>query len=379
MPTITNTFDSDEQLATIQVDITGAETATLTESDYTESGSGPYTYTATYDATTDGDYTLTLVTAEDAAGNDGAASQSATVTVGGAISAVSLGDDGSGNLSFSFDSDTQLGTATSDIAVTVDGPNTTDVYSFTRDDFSESGSGPYTYALSATQAYGDGNGTYTAVVDTANDSGGTNLANGESDTFDFSSVTVVDDFEDNDITVAGNGAWTNGWAGSTGNFTATTTNAISGTYSGELSSSNEDVEVHATASSQQSPSRVNFSFYSSSRTGNSDDAFQLSFHNSATFVGQVNFKMDGSLLSDGQDGNTQTDVGTWSDQTAIDISVRNIDYTNDEYDIYVDGSELTNGTAFRQSISGFDEIRFRNFTAGSGGSATILVDDVEVE
>lgn len=83
MPDLQNTFDSDEQLADIEVAITGAETATLTEADYSESGSGPYTYTATYTANTDGDYTFTLNTAADAAGNDGASGQTATYTVGG--------------------------------------------------------------------------------------------------------------------------------------------------------------------------------------------------------------------------------------------------------------------------------------------------------
>lgn len=93
MPDINNTFDSDEQLANIEVAVSGAETATLTEADYTESGTGPYTYSAVYTATTDGDYTFTLNIAEDSAGNDGASSESTTVTVGG-FSIVDHFDDG---------------------------------------------------------------------------------------------------------------------------------------------------------------------------------------------------------------------------------------------------------------------------------------------
>jgi len=63
-------FDSDEQLSTIEVNVSGPETATLTESDFSESGSGPYTYTATYAASIDGDYTANVAVAKDAAGND---------------------------------------------------------------------------------------------------------------------------------------------------------------------------------------------------------------------------------------------------------------------------------------------------------------------
>lgn len=90
-PTITNfsvsnpsgqdvevSFDSDEALAVIEVAITGAETATLTEEDFTESAG---TYAATYNGSSDGTYTATLNVAEDAAGNDGAGGESDSVTV----------------------------------------------------------------------------------------------------------------------------------------------------------------------------------------------------------------------------------------------------------------------------------------------------------
>lgn len=68
--TLENTFDSHEQLTNIQVDITGAETATLTEADYseTDNGDGTYTYSATYSESASGEYTFTLTTAENANG-----------------------------------------------------------------------------------------------------------------------------------------------------------------------------------------------------------------------------------------------------------------------------------------------------------------------
>jgi PGF-CTERM protein len=67
---ITVSFDSDETLADIEVDVRGPESATLTTDEF--SGNQYEGYRATYDAGTDGEYTLELVEAEDGSGNDGA-------------------------------------------------------------------------------------------------------------------------------------------------------------------------------------------------------------------------------------------------------------------------------------------------------------------
>jgi hypothetical protein len=77
------TFDSDEQLDTVEATVSGAGNAPLTDQQFTETPNddGSYTYTATYTAETDGEYTVTLDTAADALGNDGASGQSDTVTV----------------------------------------------------------------------------------------------------------------------------------------------------------------------------------------------------------------------------------------------------------------------------------------------------------
>lgn len=83
MPDIEHSFDSAAQLASIQTDITGAETATLTESDYSESGTGPYTYTAVYSASADGEYTFTITNAETSGGVSATwGGQSALITTG---------------------------------------------------------------------------------------------------------------------------------------------------------------------------------------------------------------------------------------------------------------------------------------------------------
>lgn len=83
-------FTSGERLSKVLVVITNAngdEVDRLNESDFAESGVGPYTYTASVDLP-NGTYTATLETVTDRFGNDGASGQSDTETVG--IAAVQL-------------------------------------------------------------------------------------------------------------------------------------------------------------------------------------------------------------------------------------------------------------------------------------------------
>jgi len=81
--TLRTSFDSTEQLDTIEVDITGAAETTLSTATFSETATDDdtYTYEATYDAGADGEYTATLTQAADAAGNDGASDESVTVTI----------------------------------------------------------------------------------------------------------------------------------------------------------------------------------------------------------------------------------------------------------------------------------------------------------
>jgi len=75
-------FESDEQLADIEVTITGAASTVLTESAFSETTNGGiYSYEATYGANSDGDYTAGLTEAADMSGNDGANAESVTLSV----------------------------------------------------------------------------------------------------------------------------------------------------------------------------------------------------------------------------------------------------------------------------------------------------------
>jgi hypothetical protein len=71
---ITVSFDSDENLAEATVEITGAETATLDREEF--SGDRFSGFSATYDAGTDGRYTVELTEARDSSYNDGVGRES---------------------------------------------------------------------------------------------------------------------------------------------------------------------------------------------------------------------------------------------------------------------------------------------------------------
>jgi len=80
--TLRISFDSDERLSEIQVRIGGAESAILTTEKFTANQvtDGGYTYEATFDTSTSGTFSITLESAVDAAGNNGAQNREVSIT-----------------------------------------------------------------------------------------------------------------------------------------------------------------------------------------------------------------------------------------------------------------------------------------------------------
>ncbi|MFQ3318951.1 MAG: PGF-pre-PGF domain-containing protein [Natronomonas sp.] len=74
-------FNASDQLTAIEINVTGAENVMLTESNTTESGSGPYRYVANYTGSVDGEYTATLERAANTDAIDGAGGETGTVTI----------------------------------------------------------------------------------------------------------------------------------------------------------------------------------------------------------------------------------------------------------------------------------------------------------
>lgn len=93
-------FDASEQLTDVTVDVTGPDDRTLTESDLSESGSGPYSYAGTTTVDADGNYTATLTRATNGEGIDGAENQTDGVTIqtpSPAVGNVTIADGADGN------------------------------------------------------------------------------------------------------------------------------------------------------------------------------------------------------------------------------------------------------------------------------------------
>lgn len=95
-------FDSDQRLSSVSVTLsTPSGSVTLDRASFTETGTGPYTYTATYEGSADGTYEATLGLAEDAMGNDGASSATNATTAdvtgpefaGGSPAGTTVADD----------------------------------------------------------------------------------------------------------------------------------------------------------------------------------------------------------------------------------------------------------------------------------------------
>jgi large repetitive protein len=181
-------FDTDERLRTVAVDISGTESTRLTISDFAETDHGngtyTYTYTATYAGSSDGNYTATLSDAGDDAGNDGATGQFGNVSIDTTVPTVSNFDlrnpDGR-NLTVAFDSDERLGSFT----VALSGAES---FNSSLADFSRNGT---TYA--ATYRVGS-DGNYTATLVDASDKAGNRAATGQTDSLgiDTTPPTISD-------------------------------------------------------------------------------------------------------------------------------------------------------------------------------------------
>jgi flagellin-like protein len=178
------TFNSDEALRDIKVNITGAETATLDESDFSVNGDR---YKATYYAETEGDYTGTLLSAEDSNGNDGSSDQKDTVTVDVApdISSYSVSNPTGKDIVISFNSDEAL----RNITVNITGAETA---TLDESDFSVNGD-RYKATYNAEKL-----GDYAAKLQVAEDSNGNDGASNQRDTVKITESKVLYDYGTNE-------------------------------------------------------------------------------------------------------------------------------------------------------------------------------------
>lgn len=208
-------FDSTKQLETIEVDISGAESATLARTEFTEnaSGDGIFTYSASYEASSDGSYTATVAQAEDTDGtnalNGENISDTASIntqeqpsdTTPPSISAFSIANPSEQQLRVSFESNEELAA----VQVSITGPESAIL---SESDFSETEPDSETYTYEGTyQASSDGE--FTATLEEATDQNENDGSNGQSATLSVQTTdeTIIDDF-DYEADKLGSNGWT---------------------------------------------------------------------------------------------------------------------------------------------------------------------------
>jgi hypothetical protein len=230
-------FNSSKQLETITVSVFGPEDTTLIESDFTESHTedSDYTYEASYEASSAGEFEATLDEAVDVNGygslngqsiSDTTALSSADTTPP-SISAFSIANPSDHQLRTSFDSDEQLST----ILVTIDGSEST---TLTESNFSRTNTGNGTYTYEGLYNVSS-DGEFTATLEKAADNKSNNGAGNQSVSISLSNslnTQFNDGFEDGDLDENWSIVWQNfGDIEPTNNWKTTREQPISGNQS----------------------------------------------------------------------------------------------------------------------------------------------------
>jgi len=170
--------------------------------------------------------------------------------------------------------------------------------------------------------------------------------------------SVVDNFEDGDITISLKDNWS-GWNGDTGSFQAQQSTVLADESSGQLDASSGTVSsVIADRDTAGTPTESKSLFRANSRNGDSVDSFRFRINNSGTKVFEIQLKSDGGFRVN----NNQSISGSWSTSKTYLVRIYNIDFNNDQADWEVidqsDGSTIASGTdfPFANSVSGADQI-----------------------
>jgi hypothetical protein len=179
---------------------------------------------------------------------------------------------------------------------------------------------------------------------------------------------TIDDFEDGDITVASGTEWS-GWSDDTDNFTASTDQPLSETYSGRLTS-NSSATVRATRSGPVQRQVTLEVSANTGRTFNNNDSGTVTVRNTAAGEAAVpvTFRADQDVLVDG------TVVGSWDDGVAT--LVQFYPRKNGTVATYVDGTQYATTALTNSSI---DEIEVTTGTANFSDYFTLIVDDVRTD
>jgi len=185
----------------------------------------------------------------------------------------------------------------------------------------------------------------------------------------ITSDLVIDDLEDGNATVEADN-WS-GWSGTTANISAQQSTVISGAYSGELTSANEQADAII---NRDSATDNDFKFsVNAEQTSNSTDYFQIVIEDDGdNFLYNIGFNDDGTVeLYNGSDNPLSY---AWTANADINVECQH-DFANNEVTVIIDGANQ--GTFdFFTSVSGFAYFRLRNSTLQSTETRSVYFDNV---
>ncbi|MFB6243970.1 MAG: PKD domain-containing protein, partial [Halobaculum sp.] len=196
--TVSVSLVASRQLQSLSVNVSGVENATLSLSNVTETGSGPYTYTGSYEGSSNGNYTVAVDSAVGPTGTDGANGESDSLSLDGPPTAPD-------NSSHSTDENSTVSVAdgnTTDLLELASGPSGESV-TLTKIDGSSFSPGQTVTLASGAQVTVDSDGSWSYDPNGQYDA----LVTGQSVTDAFT-YTVEDDDDDVDqgtitVTVTG--------------------------------------------------------------------------------------------------------------------------------------------------------------------------------
>ena len=185
-------------------------------------------------------------------------------------------------------------------------------------------------------------------------------------------TTVLDNFEDGDVTDWNTEIGTNVFDA------VSNSNTVSDTYSGRLRADDDFSRVSLNIGNSITPKVLSFKirpFYN----GFSNDATTFWIESSNTVqIMRIEFTGDGVIK--GFDGatNAPVNVGTFSDGEIIAVDFNNIDFTNENYDLIIENS---NKGTFDFTSSDNDILIFKYFlgTFNSGALHSSFLDDLEAQ
>lgn len=175
---------------------------------------------------------------------------------------------------------------------------------------------------------------------------------------------IIDDFEDGDIS---------GWSGDTSNFSAQTNTVLSGSYSGQLTSSDELNTLDSPVLNEAKLREFITEFRIEDVTGEVNDGYTIRIQNSQGVLAELSFNADGTILYT----TTLTEIGSWQADTNYELRA-DFDWSTREVDLYLNDNLIGENLSLddNNSEDGWDRTYHDYSTSSSGITSSVYIDEV---